>query len=104
LCCANLPYLSLLSRLFKGEPERTSNASAVGRIGAPTVGGVALFDVLPRIPHRARRVLEEHLLLRRRHQPEQVARLLPVVGVRVMVVAGWLAFDGQRAGGADRGR
>ena len=31
-----------------------------------------------------------------RHQPEQIARLLPVVVVGVMVVVGRLAFDGQR--------
>ena len=78
------------------EAEGASHTCAIGRVGAQTIGDVALLDVLTRIGHRARRVLEQNLLLRRRHQPEQIARLLPVVVIGVMVVVGRLAFNWQR--------
>ena len=73
--------------------EGASDAGAVGRIGAQAIGDVALLDVLLRVAHRSRRVLEQHLLLRRRHQPEQIARLLPVVVVGVVVIVRSLALD-----------
>jgi hypothetical protein len=52
---------------------RARDSGAVALIGAQTIGDVPLFDVLPRVAHRSCRVLEQSLLLRRRHQPEQIA-------------------------------
>ena len=69
---------------------------AIGLVGAQTISDVAFLDVLPRIAHRAGRVLEQNLLLRRRHQTVQVAGLLPVVVIGVMVLVGCFALHRQR--------
>jgi len=84
--------LLLRHNILDFESKGASDAGAVDLIGAQTIGDVPLLDVLPRVAHRAGRVLEQRLLLLRRHQPEQIARLLPVVIVGVMVVVGRLAF------------
>src|SRR6202035_1662158 len=85
-----------VSGWFDIEAKRPRDPLAIGRIGAKTIGDVALLDVQARIAHRAGCVLEQRLLLRRRHQAEQIARLFPVIVVGVMVVVGRLAFNGQR--------
>src|SRR5262244_1107399 len=76
-------------RLFGGEgqiqPQGTGDTAAVSRIGAQTIGDVALLDVPARIAHRAGRVLEQSLLLRECHQTEEIARLCPVIAVDIMV-------------------
>lgn len=46
---------------------------------------MALLDMQRRVAHRARGVFEQHLLLRRRHQPEQVAGLLIVIVLGIVV-------------------
>src|SRR5215813_14899234 len=76
-------------RLFSGEgqiqPEGTSDTAAPGRIGAQTIGDVALFDVPARIANSAGRVLEQSLPLRECHRKEKIARLCPVIVVDIMV-------------------
>ena len=51
------------------------HAFTVGRIGLHTVPDMSELDFLGRIAHRASGVLEEHLLLLGRHQPEEKPRL-----------------------------
>src|SRR6195256_4114369 len=64
-------------RLFQSEGLRYHRP--VRRIRALAIGDVPLLDVQLGVAHRTRRVLEQHLLLRRRHLPEQVDGLLPMV-------------------------
>src|SRR5690606_17772350 len=59
------------------------HAGSIRRIGLRAVVDVALLDEVRRVAHRARGVVEQQLLLVRCHQPEQVARLLVVVGIVV---------------------
>jgi hypothetical protein len=68
------------------QPEGLRDTGAVRRIGAGAIGDMALLDVQLGIAHGARRVLEQHLLLRFSHLAEQVARLLPVIIIDAMVV------------------
>src|SRR3984893_12470083 len=78
------------------DAEGPCDSGSIGRVGLGTIGDVPLLDVQASIAHCSRRVLEQPLLLRGRHQPEQIARLFPVIVVGVMVVVGRLAFNGQR--------
>src|SRR3546814_5313934 len=55
-------------------------------VGRRAVADVALLDEVRGVAHRAGGVVEQRLLLRRGHQPEQVAGLLEVVVVVVAVV------------------
>ncbi len=68
-------------RIGRFQLQCLRHARAVGRIGLAAVGDMATLDEVRRIAHCARGVVEQHLLLCRRHQAEQVARLLVVVGV-----------------------
>src|SRR5260370_8591365 len=45
---------------------------------------------------RASRVVEEQLLLRRGHLPEEIARLLPVIILQAMVKVTRVAFERER--------
>src|ERR1700722_20329384 len=55
-------------RLFEAEGPR--DPSPVSRIRARAIVDVPLLDVQPGVAHRSRCVLEQQLLLRRRHFPE----------------------------------
>src|ERR1700709_1622414 len=55
-----------------------------------------LLYMPPGIPKRARGIVEQDLLLGRRHQPEQVARLLPMIVVDAMVIVCRFAFNRHR--------
>src|SRR6202011_4904181 len=57
------------------DAEGPCDSGSIGRVGLGTIGDVPLLDVQASIAHCSRRVLEQHLLLRGRHQPEQIARL-----------------------------
>src|SRR6202048_3193565 len=81
-------------RLF--EPEGLRHPSPVCRSRARAIVDVPLLDVQLGVAHRPRRVLEQHLLLLRRHLPEQVAGLLPVVIVDAVVKMGRVALDRHR--------
>jgi hypothetical protein len=70
LAIAGMGYLASSGT---SRPRARATSGAVALIGAQTIGDVPLFDVLPRVAHRSCRVLEQSLLLRRRHQPEQIA-------------------------------
>src|SRR5438132_10318066 len=78
--------MNLFCRLAEGEAEGTGDALAIGRIGATAIGNVPLLDVQTCIAHRSGGVVEEPLLLGGRHQPEKIARLLPVVVIDAMVI------------------
>jgi hypothetical protein len=78
------------------QPEGLRDTGAVRGIGAGAVVDMALLDVQLRISHRARRVIEQHLLLRLSHLAEQVARLLPVIIVDAMVVVRPVPIDRHR--------
>ena len=93
---AGAPSSSDLFRGFAaGQAEGAGDTLAVGRVGAQAIGDVPLLDVQACIAHRPGSVIEQHLLLGGRHQPEQIARLLPVIIIGVMVVVGRFAFNGQ---------
>src|ERR1700730_9766436 len=70
-------------RLF--EPEGLCRPSPVGRIRARAIVDVPLLDVQLGVAHRPRRVLAQQLLLRRRHLPEQISRLFPMIVVDAVV-------------------
>jgi hypothetical protein len=67
------------------QPEGFRDAGAVRRIGTGAIGDMALLDVQLGVAHRARYVLEQQVALSRSHQPEQFARLLPVIIVDAMI-------------------
>jgi hypothetical protein len=52
---------------------------AIGRIGSSAVRNMSLQDLLGGAIDRASGVVEEQLLLLRRHLAEEIARLLPVI-------------------------
>jgi hypothetical protein len=81
-------------RLF--EPEGIRYPSSVCRIRALAIGDVWLLHVQARVAYRTRRVLEEYLLLRRRHLPEQVSRLFPMIVVDAVVPVRCVAFERER--------
>src|ERR1700691_5549255 len=81
-------------RLF--EPEGLRYPGPVGRIRAGAIVDVPLLDVQPCVAHRPRRVLEQQLLLRRRHLSEQVAGLLPMVILDPMIPMRRVALDRHR--------
>src|ERR1700742_3614681 len=68
------------------ETKSPCDPFAVRRIRAQAVGDVPFLDVPARITHCPGCILEQCLLLRPRHQAEQVAWLLPVVVVGIMVI------------------
>src|SRR5260370_12209654 len=70
---------------FELDAQRLGNTLAVGRIRLGAVADIPLLDVQFRVAHGTRRVLEQQLLLRRRHLPEQIAELLPMIVVDAMV-------------------
>src|SRR6266404_6000268 len=61
------------------DAQRLRDAGAICGIGLGAIGDVPLLDVQPGVTHRPRRVLEQLLLLLRRHLAKQVAGLLPMV-------------------------
>src|SRR5258707_2806438 len=69
---------------FELDAQRLGDACAVGWIRLGAVADIPLFDVQFRVAHRARRVLEQQLLLRRCHLPEHVSRLFPTIVVDAM--------------------
>src|ERR1700685_1363746 len=81
-------------RLF--EPEGFRHPSPVCRIRARAIVNVSLLNVRPSVSHRPRRVLEQQLLLRRRHFSKPVAGLLPMVVVDAMVPMPRIAIDRHR--------
>src|SRR5271163_69428 len=82
---------------FGGAAERQAkgrgNARAIGGIGLGTVADVALLDLQPRIAHGAGGILEQNLLLRGAHLPEQIAGLLIVILDEAMVPIGGVSLD-----------
>src|SRR6266403_3342899 len=78
------------------QPESLCDAGPVARIGARTVFDMPLLHMQPCVSHRTRGVVEEGLLLGRRHQPEQVAWLLPMVILDAVVPVCRVALDRQR--------
>src|SRR5882757_9309281 len=86
----------LRSDHLRFDAQRLRDAGAVGRIRLGAIGNVPLLDVQPGVAHRPRRVLEQHLLLRRRHLPEQAAGLLPIVIVDTVVPMRRIALDRHR--------
>jgi hypothetical protein len=82
-------------RALSAQPKGLRHAASVVRVGESTVRNVALEDFPRRPRHCPRRILKKQLLLSRCHQPEQVARLLPVsiVDAVIPVVRG--AFERQ---------
>src|SRR6202521_3787658 len=76
--------------------QRLRDASAVGRIRARAIVDVPLLYVQLGVAHRPRRVLEQQLLLCRRHFSEQVAGLLPMVIVDAVVPMRRIALDRHR--------
>src|SRR5581483_3878869 len=71
--------------LHRRKSQRFRYARAISRVRFRAVGDVALLDLDARVAHGARRVLEQHLLLRRRHLAKQDAGLLVVVIVDAMI-------------------
>src|ERR1700676_2102510 len=89
--------------LFRGnrlrreiDAQRLRDASAVGRIRARAIVDGLRLDVGLGVAHRPRRVLEQQLLLCRRHFSEQIAGLLPMVIVDTVVPMRRIALDRQR--------
>src|SRR6185369_12057128 len=76
--------------------ERLRDAGAVGGIGLGTIGDMTLLDVLRSTADLASRIVEQRLLLGRRHLAEQIARLLVVIVVDAMVPVRGRAIDLQR--------
>src|SRR6266436_514456 len=70
---------------FELDAQRFRNACAVGWIRLGAVADIPLLDVQFRVAHRACRILEQQLLLRRCHLPEQISRLFPMIVVDAMV-------------------
>src|SRR6202011_3078341 len=72
------------------------NAYTVGRIGPGAVGNMAFLDMPGGATHGSRGIVEEHLLLLRRHRSKEVAGLLPMIIVDAMVPMGRLTLDRHR--------
>src|SRR5580692_6146267 len=72
--------------LLSRDSQRPRHARAVCWVRPRAVLHMALLDVQARVAHRAGGVVEEPLLLGGRHQPEKIARLLPVIIVDAMVI------------------
>src|SRR5260370_38726846 len=82
-----------IDQLALFEPEGLRDPGPVCRIRLGAVADVPLLDVQFRVAHCTRRVLEQHLLLVRRHLPEQVAGLLPMVILNAVGPARRIALD-----------
>ena len=78
------------------DAQRLGDAGAVGWIRLGAVADIPLLDVQFRVAHGTRRVLEQQLLLRRRHLPEQVAGLLPMIIVDAVVPVCCLTLERER--------
>src|ERR1700733_10340026 len=94
-----LHWASRLARPSLASAAATPLTTSVVRLGA--VGDVVLLHFNTCITQGRRGVLEQHLLLRRRHLPEQVAGLLVVIVVHVVIpvcgVAAEVAIGAHRA-------
>src|SRR5258705_4673627 len=86
----------LRSDHLRFDAQRLRDAGAVGRIRLGAIGNVPLLHVQPRVAHRMGRVLEQQLLLGRRHFSEQVAGLLPMIVVDAVVPMRCIAFECER--------
>src|ERR1700737_4473832 len=69
------------------------NTGAVGGIRLGAVGDVALLNVLRGAANLTGGIVEQRLLLRRRHLAEEIARLLPMIVVDTMVPVRGRSFD-----------
>jgi len=78
------------------DAQRFRDACAVGRIGLRTVADIPLLDVQFCVAHGTRRVLEQQLLLCRRHLPEQVAGFAPMIVVDAVVPVRRIPFERER--------
>ena len=83
--------------LGEREPQSLGYALAIRWVGAVAVADMALLDKYLRIAHSAGRVLASGLLVFRRHQSPQLARLCKVVAIQLaLVIVIYLARNGQR--------
>src|SRR6266446_4168436 len=78
------------------DAQRLRDAGTVGRIRLGAVADVPLLDVEFCVAHCTRRVLEQQLLLRRRHLPEQISRLFPMIVVDAVVPVRCFPFERER--------
>src|SRR5882757_4209344 len=81
---------------FEIDAKRLRDACAVGRIRLGAIGDMTLLDVQPGVAHRPRGVLEQQLLLLRRHFAKEVAGLLPMIIVNAVVPVRGIALDRHR--------
>src|SRR5260370_7372896 len=72
------------------------HAIAVGGIRSAAVRNIPLQNILSRADDRARRVVEEQLLLLGCHLPKEIARLLPVIILQAMVIVTSVAVERER--------
>src|SRR5882762_3792747 len=78
------------------ESESLRYSGPVCRIRAHAIREVPLLDVQLGVAHRPRRVLEQRVLLVRRHHTKQVAGLLPMIILDAMVPMGCVTLDRDR--------
>lgn len=86
---------SLTGHLAQRKAQRIGDALAISSIGAPAIADVADLDFFRCSTDRARRILEQGLLLRRAHQAEQGARLRVIVCVLAVAVVPVIGRPGE---------